>query len=535
MKIINKLALTCFILSFSFPTLPIKTRIKLEAEHRHIPKIFARVPGIISFLFPFPSKLYNGEFNQNFFQESTNRNIKYSFFEIIAPGEVKVTFADVAGLDGAKEDMQDIIEYLKEPDRFIKMGASAPTGILMNGHPGNGKTLLARALAGQVNCSFIHINGSDFCNSEYMGIGSKKVQELFKAARAHAPCIIFIDEIDSVGSKRSAGNSSGGMIDHNNTLTTLLAEMDGFTKNIKPVIVIAATNRVDQLDPALKRPGRFDRVIEICKPFIKDRMQLLRIACAKSPLSDDIDLERIAQTTAGFSGAELTNLINEAAILAVKDNATMICMHHIEWAHDNITLGRETKGMQQSREALWRTAIHEAGHLIGFLFQGTNTTVHKVSITPRGKTLGVAHMLPLVESYELTQEDMQDNIIACLAGRFAEEAFGFGLGSGASNDLEKAQRIAYNMVVSYGMADNFRDISYAQFDDQLPNDIATKIHHEVNNIIEKCRYITRNLIADHKDDIEKIAQLLMEKGTVQGCEIYELLNLPQPQKLCLHQ
>jgi cell division protease FtsH len=475
-------------------------------------------------LFPIPVALYNAGYDDNY--------TSLALPLVRSVNDRQVTFKDVAGLDEAKEDLQDIIEYLKDAIKFTKMGAKIPKGILMNGEPGNGKTLLARAMAGEASCSFIHVNGSDF-NSEFMGKNSQKIQELFKSAREKAPCIIFIDEIDSIASKRMQGHGSGGIEDNNNTLNTLLTEMDGFTQDEKPIIILAATNRVDQLDLAILRPGRFDRIVKINKPCIKDRMQLLHIAFQQSPLSDDINIDVIARITIGFSGAELVNLVNEAAILAVKDNASVIWMHHVEMAYDNITLGRETKGMIQTEKDLWETAVHEAGHLIGYLFQDKTVAVHKVSIIPRSRTLGVAHMLPLAESYSSTKDDMMNRIVSCLAGREAELAFGFDLSTGACNDLEKAQQIAYDMVARYGMADDLRDISYSQFDMQLPNDIGTKIHNELHKIIQKCRHITRSLIADHVKDIEKIAKLLVKKGTVQGDEIYRLLNLPQPQGIGL--
>ena len=512
MNIAKKLSLYCLTIGLCLLTSDIQAKKKTS--------------GFIKFLFPIPTALYNAGCEETL-DNQTRKIQDGSFFEIFYPGDINTTFKDVAGLDGAKEDLQDIIDFLKNPEKFKRMGANIPKGILMNGTPGNGKTLLARAAAGEINCPFISVNGSGI-NGQYVGEGTARVKELFQAARSIAPCIIFIDEIDAVASKRS-DSPSGASRDRNETITALLTEMDGLHQHGRPIIILGATNRVDQLDPAIIRPGRFDRIIEIPKPFIKDRAQLLRIAFAQSNLSDDVNIDRIARGTAGFSGAELANLANEAAILAVKDNSDTICMRHIEAAHDNITLGREIKGMVQSQDDLWHTAIHEAGHLIGFLFQDKTMAVHKVSIVPRGDTLGVAHMLPLFESYDITQNDMINQIVVCLCGRFAEESFGFGLSTGARNDLEHAKQIAYNMVVTYGMAEGLRDISYAQFGDELPNDVATKIDLEVNKIIEKCRVITFNLITKHKKDIEKIAKLLMEKGTVQGDEIYRLLNLPQPQ------
>lgn len=490
-----------------------------------------RLAGLLNILFPIPAILYhagnNAESNGSSENWSPGNEYIGKFYEIFYPGDIKTRFTDVAGLDGAKEDMQDVMNYMKDPARFKRMGAKVPKGILMVGGPGNGKTFLARAAAGEMGCPFISVKGADF-SSMWAGVGKERVTELFKVARKNAPCIIFIDEIDAVASARS--NHPGGVArDDNKTIIALLTEMDGLQEFDKPVIIFGATNRIDQLDPAIIRPGRFDRVIEIPKPFVKDRAQLLHNALAKIPLSDDINIDRIARATSGFSGAELANLVNEALILAVKDDLDFLCMNHIEIAYDNITLGRENKGMVQTADDLWNTAVHEAGHLIGYLFQAKNAVVHKVSIVPRGNVLGVARMLPLVETYSWSKTDMKNQIVVCLAGRFAEDIFGIDLNDGAANDLERAESIAYDMVVKYGMGDDLRDIAYFQFDEQLPDDVGAKVHSEVKKIIEQCRIITRSLIADHKKDIEKIAKLLVQKRTVQGDEIYRLLGLPEPE------
>lgn len=480
-----------------------------------------KIKGLAAFLFPIPIALYNAGFDAASTSEYVQIHKSYVF------DQTKISFKDVAGLDGAKEDLQDIVDFLNKPEKFKQMGAKIPKGILMQGDSGCGKTLLARALAGEVGCAFIHVNGSDF-NSSYMGQNSQKVQELFISARKKAPCVIFIDEIDSLAGIRMTAQGFGSIENNNNTLNTLLTEMDGFEQYQNPVVVIAATNRRRDLDPAILRPGRFDRIIDIGKPLIKDRIELLQIACRKVPLADDVKIDRIARATIGFTGAQLVNLINEAAILAVKDNVTQVSMAHIQAAHDNITLGREIKGMKLSQNDFWQTAIHEAGHVIGYIFQDTTVVVHKVSIVPRTHTLGVAHMLPLKESYSMTKNDMENRIVSLLAGRFAEEAFGICLSSGASNDLEKAKQIAHDMVIIYGMSDGFRDISYYQSEDTLSNDVAAKIDNEINFIIKKCRIIAKDLIVRHKNDIKKIAELLIQKGTVQGHEIYSLLNIPEP-------
>ena len=470
--------------------------------------------------------------NGDKFDDKHDKDDKNSNFGIFHPGDIKITFKDVAGLEGAKEDMQDIIEFLKNPEIFTNMGAKIPKGILMEGGPGNGKTLLAKAVAGEVNCPFITVSGSSFVEM-YVGVGPKRVRELFAIARENAPCIIFIDEIDALISKRS-GNGGGGQSEYNNTVNAFLVEMDGLSDANSGIIVLGATNRAALLDEAATRPGRFDRTIQINKPFIKDRIQLLENAFAKIELSDDVNIDHIARGTAGFSGAELANLVNEALILAVKDKSTVLSLKHVEMAYDIITLGRENKGMVQSDDDLKVTAIHEAGHLIGFLFQDKTVAVHKVSIVPRGDTLGVAHMLPLVESYSVTKSSMKNKIVSCLAGRYAEEAFGFEPSTGASSDLKRARQIAHEMVVTYGMGDDLQDMAFNPYEERLPNDIANRVYAEVEKIVKECAVITRNLIATHKDDIEKIANLLIEKRTVLGDEIYSLLNLSQPQGVCFN-
>ena len=449
--------------------------------------------------------------------------------QVYYPGQIKLKFSDVAGLSGAKADMQDIISYLKNPKKYTTIGAKVPKGVLMNGGPGNGKTLLAKAFAGEVNTPFISVNGSSF-QQTFVGVGAARVRTLFDKARSLASwyggCIIFIDEIDSLALQRS---SAGGFSnsEHDQTLNALLAEMDGLDVSGHPVIVLGATNRAELIDEAVKRPGRFDRKVEVTKPAIKDRVELLKIALKSVKQSTSLDIYRIALATQGFSGAELANLINEAAILAANAGRKTIGSQDIELAFDNITLGREIQGMEQSDDAKWATAVHEAGHTMALIVLDKKNIIHKSSIAPRSNTLGVMRLLPLYESYSLTQQDMKNSIVIFLSGRLAEEAFGIDISTGAASDLQRSHSMAYDMVALYGMSDALRNISYSQRD-SLPNDIATKVEHEVQKIVNECTSIGKKIISEHKQDIEKIAKLMMQKGTILGEEIYSLLNLPLP-------
>jgi len=461
------------------------------------------------------------------YSESTNLTSEQSM-QIFYPGDdLQTTFKDVAGLAGAKADMQDIISYLKNPEMYTKLGAHVPKGLLMNGGPGNGKTLLARALAKEVDRPFISVSGSSFANM-FVGVGAERVRDLFTLARELAAeyggCIIFIDEVDAVAQKRSGGfNQESDAI-----LTEFLQAMDGLCGSENPIIVIAATNRIETLDPAFVRPGRFDRKVEVTKPFVKDRVELITIALSKIPHTDDINIDRIARATGGFSGAELANLFNEAAMLAAGAGRDVIGIQDIELAHDHITLGREIHGMEQSNDVKWKTAIHEAGHAIAWVF-GNNPkyALHKASITPRSNTLGVVHAVPVSESYESTAAEMKSQIVVALCGGFAEEEFGFDQSTGPVSDLAVAHAIAYSMVVDYGMSDALRYISYTNVN-SLPNDIATNVHREVEKIINECRDVAKKLVSSRKHEIEIVAKLLMEKGTVLGDEIYNLLEVSLP-------
>lgn len=466
-----------------------------------------------------------------YLQQHTKDMVGNQTMHIYYPGDIKLKLTDVAGLAGAKAEMQDIISYLENPKMFNKIGAKATKGVLLNGSPGNGKTLLVKALAGEVNCPCISVAGSSFVQM-YVGLGAARVRDLFgfadKLAAQYGACIIFIDEIDAVGKKRSAGGV-GADREHDQTVAQLLECMDGLQKHDNPIIVLAATNRAELLDSALVRPGRFDRKVEITKPLVKDRVELIKIALKTVKHLKNIDIDSVSRITSGFSGAELAGLINDAAILAASDGRKFVETCDIELAFDHMKLGREIEGMDRTDEENWETAIHEAGHAAGWIF-GNNPKymVHKASITPRSHTLGIVWATPLHELHSSTETEMRARIVVGLCGGLAEQEFGFGKSTGLSQDLRNARRIAYDMVVSYGMSEKLNYISYDEIDDRLPNDIATEVHQEVKKIIDECFIVAKTLVALHKQDIEKIANLLMEKGTVLGAEIYELVGLPVP-------
>lgn len=454
-----------------------------------------------------------------------------SFIKIYYPGTITTTLADVAGNYGAKADIQDIMSYLKNPQNFLRMGAKMPKGLLMNGAPGNGKTLMARAIAGQVNCPFLSLTGSSF-SEMYVGVGARRVRILFKLAEIlaeqYGACLVFIDEIDAVAQKRS-GSAGVGDRDFNQTIAQLLQSMDGLEQHKNPIVVLAATNRMKELDPAIVRPGRFDRKIDVNAPEIKDRVALLYNALQSVPHDSCIDLHRFARICSGFSGAQLAQLINEAAIIAVQKNKSKIMSEDIELAYDYITLGREIVGMELDEHDRWITAVHEAGHAVGYLFGNTNCfAIYKASIVPRAHSLGVVWAVTLHESHTYIEEDMKARIVVALCGSLAEQEFGYGKSTGASSDLSTARSIAYSMVVRYGMSEKMSYISYDEVDHFLPNDIATQVHREVQKIIDECLQVAKTIIGNHKQDIENIASLLMKKGTVLGDEIYNIVNIPIP-------
>ncbi|MBP9764793.1 AAA family ATPase [Candidatus Babeliales bacterium] len=460
--------------------------------------------------------------------EGLNKFAK-SNVRIYYSGDITTRFKDVAGLESAKAELQDILDFLKNPVLFKKMGATVPKGVLLNGSPGNGKTLLARALAGEAGCPFLYITATEFVEA-IVGVGAARMRNLFAIARDFAPCIIFIDEIDAIGHKRTGGSFAGDT-ELTQTLNQLLAEMDGFEQHEEPIIIIGATNRMEILDEALLRPGRFDRKVKIHSPYVKDRYKILQLHFKKIKISKDIDLEKIAVATKGFSGAELAQLANESAILAIRDRATAVTMSHVHEAYDSILLGKKTVGMDISLDEYYNTAIHESGHAIARVYQKYAYPLYKVTIDPRGGALGLTFGIEEKESYSVTDVQMRAEIIVMLSGSVAEEMFLGHRAAGASNDLEHARALATEMVMRFGMTQEFKDVSFSEFihsQVHLPNEIATKLHYAVAKIIQECRVEAEMMLTQHKDMLLQLAQKLMDERTVSGSAVYQMCGIQEP-------
>ncbi len=448
-------------------------------------------------------------------------------------GENKVTFADVAGADEAKEEVQEIIEFLKDPKKFTKLGARIPKGVLLVGAPGTGKTLLAKAIAGEANVPFFSISGSDFVEM-FVGVGASRVRDLFEKGKRNAPCIIFIDEIDAVGRYRGAG-LGGGHDEREQTLNQLLVEMDGFNSN-SGIILIAATNRPDVLDPALLRPGRFDRQIVVDMPDIKGREAILKVHARNKPLDKDIDLKKIARGTPGFTGADLENLLNEAALLAARRNRTKITMIDIEDAKDKILMGPERKSMLINEEDKKITAYHESGHAVAGLLLKNTDPIHKVTIIPRGRALGITQSLPIDERHNYTKEYWLDNIVMLLSGRVAEELKFKSISTGAKNDIERATDIARKMVREWGMSDKIgpmavspekehiflgRDISQHK---DYSEKTAEEVDAEIKRIIVNSYNKSKNLLKKNIKFLEELSQELLKKEILDSKDINKIYN-----------
>lgn len=445
----------------------------------------------------------------------------------------KVTFKDVAGLDEAIEELQEIKEYLKNPGKFLSMGARIPKGILLYGPPGTGKTLLARALAGEAKVPFFSISGSEFVEM-FVGVGASRVRDLFEQAKQHAPCIIFIDEIDAVGRQRGAG-LGGGHDEREQTLNQLLVEMDGFDVN-DSIIVIAATNRPDILDPALLRPGRFDRHIVVDRPDLEGRKAILKVHTRGKPLAKDVDLEVLARRTPGFTGADLANMVNEAAILAARHRKKQIDMAEFEEAIDRVLAGPEKRSRLISDREKEIIAYHEAGHaLVAHILPNTNP-VHKISIIPRGRALGYTLTLPTEDRYLVTRSELLDELAMMLAGRVAEEMVFNDVTTGASDDLERATKIARQMVTEYGMSEKLGPLTFGHKSGEVflgrdiarePNyspEVAYEIDKEVRAIIEQAYERARQILSEKRDLLDKLAQTLIEKETITSDQLYELFE-----------
>lgn len=455
----------------------------------------------------------------------------------------KVTFKDVAGLDEAIEELQEIKEYLKNPQKFLQMGARIPKGILLFGPPGTGKTLLARALAGEARVPFFSISGSEFVEM-FVGVGASRVRDLFEQAKQNAPCIIFIDEIDAVGRMRGAG-LGGGHDEREQTLNQLLVEMDGFDVN-DSIIVIAATNRPDILDPALLRPGRFDRHIVVDRPDLEGRKAILEVHTRDKPLADDVDLSVLARRTPGFTGADLANMVNEAAILAARHRKKKIDMQEFEEAIDRVLAGPEKKSRIISEREKEIIAYHEAGHaLVAHILPNTNP-VHKISIIPRGRALGYTLTLPTEDRYLVTKSELMDELAMMLAGRVAEEMVFGDVTTGASDDLERATKIARQMVTEYGMSERLGPLTFGHKNGEVflgrdlarePNyspEVAFEIDKEVRQIIDEAYNRARKILTDNRSQLDRLARTLIEKETITSDELELILkseaDLPEAEK-----
>ena len=445
----------------------------------------------------------------------------------------KVTFADVAGLDEEKEELQEVTEFLKNPKKYHDMGARIPRGMLLVGHPGTGKTLLAKAVAGEANVPFFSISGSDFVEM-FVGVGASRVRDLFAEAKAHAPCIIFIDELDAVGRHRGAG-VGGGHDEREQTLNQLLVEMDGF-EDRQSVIVMAATNRVDILDPALLRPGRFDRQIVVGSPDIGAREKILELHAKKKPFASDIDFKVIAKNTAGFSGADLENMINEATILATRKNKKIVEMEDVEEAMVKVMMGPEKKSKIISDKEKRLTAYHEAGHAVVSRFLPNHDTVHQISIIPRGMAGGYTMYKPNEDKSFMSMTEMKENIVSLLGGRVAEKLVLNDISTGASNDIERASKIARDMVTKYGMSDKLGPITFGETQEEVflgmernngrnySEKVAAQIDEEVGNIINGGYKYAEKLLIENIDKLHKVAEILIEKEKISAEEFEAVFN-----------
>lgn len=450
----------------------------------------------------------------------------------------QVTFKDVAGVDEAKDELEEIVSYLRDPKKFSRLGGRIPKGVLLVGPPGTGKTLLARAIAGEADVPFFTISGSDFVEM-FVGVGASRVRDLFMQGKKNAPCIIFIDEIDAVGRHRGAG-LGGGHDEREQTLNQLLVEMDGFESN-EGVILISATNRPDVLDPALLRPGRFDRQVVVPRPDIKGRSKILKVHARKVPLSPDVDMDVVAKGTPGFSGADLANLINEAALLAARANKEQVEMDDLESAKDKVMMGAERRSLVITEKEKNVTAYHEAGHAVVAFYLPDADPVHKVTIIPRGRALGVTMYLPSEEKYNESRSGLNTIICTLLGGRVAEEVVFGEITSGASNDIERVTGIARKMVCEWGMSDKVGPLAYGEKEGEvfLGRDLghmknyseatAVEIDGEIRRIVQEGYERTRQILSEHKDELTRLAEALLEKETLDAAEVRFLVTGEQPE------
>ena len=460
-------------------------------------------------------------------------NFGKSRVRLMVSDKKKVTFADVAGADEAKQELEEVVEFLKMPDKFNELGARIPKGVLLFGPPGTGKTLLAKAVAGEAGVQFFTISGSDFVEM-FVGVGASRVRDLFEQAKKSAPCIVFIDEIDAVGRQRGAG-LGGGHDEREQTLNQLLVEMDGFASN-EGIIIIAATNRPDVLDPALLRPGRFDRQIVVDKPDVRGREAILKVHTKGKPIADDVDLDVLARRTPGFTGADLSNLVNEAALLAARRNKKQIHMAEMEEAIERVLAGPERKSHVMTDEEKRLTAYHEGGHtLVGMLLEHADP-VHKVTIIPRGRAGGYMLSLPKEDRSYRTRSELFDRIKVALGGRVAEEVVLGEISTGASSDIQNATQIIRSMIMQYGMSDTIGPIAYGEENHQVflgrdfnrdrnySEEIAGEIDREVRRCVEEAYEACRVIITENRDKLDLIANALLERETLNASELEELMT-----------
>jgi cell division protease FtsH len=454
--------------------------------------------------------------------------------KLLTEAQGKVTFEDVAGVDEAKEELSEIISFLKDPKKFTKLGGRLPKGVLLVGSPGTGKTLLARAIAGEAGVPFFSISGSDFVEM-FVGVGASRVRDLFVQGKKNAPCIIFIDEIDAVGRHRGAG-LGGGHDEREQTLNQLLVEMDGFESN-EGVILISATNRPDVLDPALLRPGRFDRQVVVPRPDVKGREAILKVHSKQTPLAPDVNMSVIARGTPGFSGADLANVVNEAALLAARKDKSFVEMQDFDDAKDKVLMGVERRSMVISEEEKKNTAYHEAGHtLVAKLIPDTDP-VHKVSIIPRGRALGITMQLPIEDKHSYSRESLYNKIAVLMGGRAAEELVFHTMTTGAGNDIEHATEIARKMICEWGMSEKMGPVTFGKKEEQIflgremaaaknySEATAVEIDNEIRRIVEDNYNRALNLLKDNVDILIRLSQSLIEKENLSGVEVDEIISL----------
>jgi cell division protease FtsH len=484
---------------------------------------------LMVFLLVFVMNRIRGSANEALsFGQSRAREIRFT--------SVNVTFEDVAGVDEVKQELQEIVEFLRNPSKFKKLGAQIPKGILLVGAPGTGKTLLARAVAGEARVPYYSISGSDFVEM-FVGVGASRVRDLFRKAKINTPCIVFIDEIDAVGRYRGAG-IGGGHDEREQTLNALLVEMDGFDPNLG-IIILSATNRPDILDPALLRPGRFDRRVVVPMPDRKGREAIIKVHTKKIPLADDLDLSVFAKTTPGFSGADIQNLCNEAALIAASRGKEKVDSEDFDEAKDKILMGRERKSMILSDEEKRLIAYHEAGHTLTSLFTEKSDPIHKVTIIPRGASLGVTQQLPLDDKRTYSKEYLDARLTVLLGGRAAEELKFKTLSTGAGNDLQNATEIARKMICEWGMSDSLGSITLERNNDgiflgkrlakerEYSEETARQVDLEIKKFVEDAHKRAKNIIKKNKSKLDKIAKALLEKEVLTGEEVKEIVNGPK--------